>query len=243
METPLAENRPTTECVVHDTTITMSVFAKYASKLSYYSLLSIPLMFLIYFLENNYDIRIAYLNYVFIAPFIAIALCVFFCVLAGFIQITYQSRFGLNEILRALIIYFICIALMCGVYLLGYCPSIFPNIPLHGKHTFMFHPNGAKSTEVYSWFGKTYRYVTYYDNNQIESDEYFEETKNDIVSKSLMVWYRNGKILIKGEGSFHTGPISLNITKKQGKWQYFDETGRLVKEELYSDDGKLITTR
>jgi antitoxin component YwqK of YwqJK toxin-antitoxin module len=60
---------------------------------------------------------------------------------------------------------------------------------------------------------------TYYDNGQIKSD------KAD-AKKTYTEWYRNGKVKL-------TGSLDEGAWGRIGKWSFYNESGKLVKELFY----------
>lgn len=59
-------------------------------------------------------------------------------------------------------------------------------------------------------------------------------------------WYSNGQLSIDGQYNFEIPKDSIlyyGISKKQGDWKYFDQSGKLIKIERYNNDKILETIK
>jgi len=103
-----------------------------------------------------------------------------------------------------------------------------------------FYNNGVGFSYDYYEDGriKTYSqskdtYLTGYEASFCDDESLYYETFHDSLDYMQKGYYCNHKLRIKGR---------LLNGKEEGKWQYWDEDGNLIKEETY-DKGKLLKTK
>jgi antitoxin component YwqK of YwqJK toxin-antitoxin module len=105
-------------------------------------------------------------------------------------------------------------------------------------------------------------FAEYYENGQLKSTPYDPNSRSrlslvnyypsgKIKSQVALMyhmpvgpwneWYENGKLKTEGNFTEMPGDGQFHLTMKIGKWTYYDETGKKIKEEFYEND-KLINT-
>lgn len=104
-----------------------------------------------------------------------------------------------------------------------------------------------------------YYHADFYENGQLKSDSYYPNTRKafrlmsyypsgakqsqyDFCMMNLFgpykEWYENGQLKIDGnyESFVDNGQLNIIGNKKTGKWSYYNESGKLIKEEFYENN-------
>jgi antitoxin component YwqK of YwqJK toxin-antitoxin module len=97
---------------------------------------------------------------------------------------------------------------------------------------YYYYPTGELESIDFVYKGKSYGVTrNFYKNNNLESIG----TKFDPgIRDSIDSVFVEGKM-------WYTAIVNMNY--KRGLWQYFNERGELIKEELYDDEGIIIKSR
>lgn len=92
-----------------------------------------------------------------------------------------------------------------------------------------FYPNGQlEYFEEYAKKGYYLAQKSFFENGQPQ--ETFEMTNKKKLLYAKKEYFESGKIKTEGETVYNVDMLDY---QKTGKWSYYDETGKLVKEEFY----------
>jgi antitoxin component YwqK of YwqJK toxin-antitoxin module len=134
----------------------------------------------------------------------------------------------------------------------------FKNIDTFKTLAKLYYSNGNQKSEVKYQEGEPVSWTDFFDNGQVEYSEeyhksftyhnykrsYFKDGKPEslfeIENKKKMEfskkeYYANGNLKIDGFLKFDDSTYDYF---KDGKWSYYDESGKLTKEEFYDKGGK-----
>lgn len=132
----------------------------------------------------------------------------------------------------------------------------------------LYYPNGQIKEKLYSWRDSVpgnwivnHIHYQYYENGHLKSDpsdingprqtikNYYESGK---VSRETTwqagaligpyhEWYENGQLKVEGKYKIPPNDHGFHGTTQIGTWSYYNESGKLIKEEFY-EEGKLVKT-
>ncbi|HTF03464.1 MAG TPA: hypothetical protein VK826_05535 [Bacteroidia bacterium] len=104
-----------------------------------------------------------------------------------------------------------------------------------------YYENGQKKFEpVNPRLKGSQPFIAYFETGQKK----IETTMFNYVSYigSYAEWHANGQLMCSGQyAEFGRKYLGIPATDKEGKWSYYSESGKLIKEEFY-EEGKLVNT-
>jgi antitoxin component YwqK of YwqJK toxin-antitoxin module len=118
------------------------------------------------------------------------------------------------------------------------------------KEWSMWYPNGKKKADGYGdYCYRQGKLTEWYENGNLKEEWIFQIGQ----PQTFKLYYQNGKVKQEGFGGEYSEDVrtvySFGRCKsggykspESGAWKYYNESGKLVKEENY-DNGKLISTK
>ncbi len=132
----------------------------------------------------------------------------------------------------------------------------------------LYYQSGQIKEKLYSWRDSVpgnwivnHIHYEYYENGQLKYDpadingprqtikNYYESGK---ISREATdqrgglvgpyhEWFENGQLKVEGQYKMQPDDHGFHGTTQVGKWSYYNESGKLIKEEFY-EEGKLVRT-
>lgn len=101
-----------------------------------------------------------------------------------------------------------------------------------------YYENGQKKSDPNDINGSRKNHRSYYENGQPSREVIW---KGDSTLGDCKEWYSNGKLKAKGQYELPLFLRNVYPVNKIGTWSYYNESGKLIKEEFY-EEGKLVKT-
>lgn len=101
-----------------------------------------------------------------------------------------------------------------------------------------YYENGQLKHDPTNINGPRRNFRFYYESGKVSKEIKFQ---NDSTISHCQEWYQTGGIKAEGQYLLEAHLMNIGPVKKTGKWSYYNESGKIIKEEFY-EEGKLVST-